>query len=92
MSPTKEQLVDTEVALTNWWCGTDFSAMTEDGTEYTDDAIRGSQLLTEYSAETLELLTWWRGYMDASLEETSMQPTVEDFILATYVVNKESYK
>jgi hypothetical protein len=60
--------------------------MTEDGVEYSDDAIRGTELLSEYDDLTLELLTHWRGYLDAN-KETGVQPSVEDFIIATYVVN-----
>lgn len=86
MNPTKEQVTDTEVALTNWWCGTDFGSMTEDGTEFTDDAIKGSEVLDEFSTETLELLTWWRGYLDASETESDVRGDVKDFILATYIV------
>ena len=97
-TPTEENLTDTEVALTNWWCGTDFSAMSHpdgasregDGIVFTDDAIRGSELLDEFAEETIELLTWFRGYLDASLEEADGTPTVEDFILATHIVMEDN--
>lgn len=97
MNPTKQQLYDTEVALSHWWCGTDFSdidedtELLEDHPSFSDDAIVGSKFLQQYEPETIELLTLWRGYLHAN-SETGVQPTVEDFIIATYVVNKSEHQ
>ena len=87
-TPTKEQLTDTEGVIDLWWVGIDPREVMEDnGTEYNLEEVRSSaKVLEEYGTETIELLTWWRGYIVASLEETDQKPTVEDFIQATYIV------
>jgi hypothetical protein len=88
MQPTEQQITDTEVALSHWWCGTDFSDMEEDDVDFTEDALKGAELLDQFDDLTIELLTLWRGYLHAN-EDTGVQPSVEDFILATYVVNRD---
>lgn len=86
--PTKQNIKDTEIGLTHWWCGTEWKQLEEDEVEVSQEAMEASLYFGAYEEETLELLTFWRGYIASSLSETSAQPTVEDFILATYVVNK----
>ena len=88
MQPTEQMVTDTETALSHWWCGTKFSDILEGGTEYTEDAVRGALLFDQSEEDTIKLLTLWRGYLDASANEET-QPSVEDFILATYVVQQE---
>ena len=85
-TPTKEQLTDTEAAVTNWWCGTEFDTLSEDGYTVTDDARRGVELFQEFELETIELLTWFRGYLDTSDTESDVRGSVKDFIMATAIV------
>ncbi len=91
MKVTKQQLADTEGVIDLWWVGIDpIETMSDFKTSYNlDEVMSGASILGHYTKETIELLTLWRGYIDSSLEE-SVQPSVEDFVLATYTINKES--
>lgn len=80
---TDQMRRDTDAAVTNWICGSDLGLFDD----ITEDAETGAKLLSEFDDLTVDLLTQWRGYLDAN-RETGVQPTVEDFVLATYVINK----
>lgn len=93
----KVDTAPTEIGLDHWRAGldrNDFEETDLDGEwtqEVLDTGMRMGELLDQFESETIELITLWLGYIDSSLGE-SVQPSVEDFVLATYVINKEAHR